>query len=109
MASGVSASSCRSRYQAIVGLLVAEVVQVGLLAVTDVEQVAEHLHRVPLLPVAAEQRGDRKVEVLAQQVQERRFDGGDDVDGGPQVEGLQAAAGGVAVGERGADLVEELR
>jgi hypothetical protein len=37
--------------------------------------------------------------VLAQQVQHRRLDGGHGVDGGAQVEGLQAAAAAVAVGE----------
>jgi hypothetical protein len=37
--------------------------------------------------------------VLAEQVEQRRLDRGDDVDGGAQVEGLQAAAAGIAVGE----------
>jgi hypothetical protein len=37
--------------------------------------------------------------VLAQQVEQRRFDGGDGVDGGAQVEGLQPAAAAVAVGK----------
>ncbi len=37
--------------------------------------------------------------MLAQQVEQRRFDGRHGVDGGAQVEGLQAAAAGVAVGE----------
>ena len=53
-----------------VGLLIAEVLQIGFLAVADVEQVTEHLHRVPLLAVAAEQGRYRKFQVLAQQVEE---------------------------------------
>ena len=82
MAAGVRASSCRSRYQAIVGRPVAQVVQVGLVAVADVEQIAEHLDRVPLLPVAAEQRRHRQFEVLTQQVEQGRLDRGNNVDGG---------------------------
>ena len=70
-------------------------------AVADVEQVAEHLDRVALLAFA-EQRGDRHAEVLAEQVEQRRLDRGDGVDGGAQVEGLQAAAARVAVGEASA-------
>ena len=37
--------------------------------------------------------------MLAEQVEQRRFDRGHRVDGRAQVEGLQAAAAGVAVGE----------
>ena len=66
--------------------------------VADVEQVAEHLDRVALLAFA-EQRRDRHAQVLAEQVEQRRFDGRDRVDGDAQVEGLQAAAAAVAVGE----------
>ncbi len=62
-----------------------------LRAVADVEQVAEHLDRVALLAFA-EQRRDRHVEVLAEQVEQRRLDRRDGVDGDAQVEGLQAAA-----------------
>ena len=47
------------RWRDKLGLFVAEVVQVRLLAVTDVEQIAEHLDRIPLLPVGTEERGDR--------------------------------------------------
>jgi hypothetical protein len=64
-------------------------------AVPHVEQVAQHLHRVPLLPFA-QQRGHRHAQVLAQQVEQGRLDGSDGVDGGAQVEGLLAAAAGVA-------------
>ena len=45
--------------------------------------------------------------MLTQQVEQCRFDGGDDVDRGPQVEGLQSAAGDVPVGEGGANPVED--
>ena len=90
-----------------VRLLVAQVLEIGFLAVADVKQITEHLHRVALLAVAPEQRSYRKFEVLAQEVQKRRLDRGDHVDGGAQVERLQAATGGVAVSEGGADLVED--
>ena len=72
--------------------------QVGPGAVADEEQVAERLHAVALLAVA-EQCRDRHVEMLAEQVEQRRLDGGHRVHGDPQVEGLRAAAAGVAVGE----------
>ena len=73
--------------------------QVGLGAVADEEQVAQRLHAVALLALA-EQRRDRHLEVLAEQVEQRRLDRGHRVHGDPQVEGLRAAAAGVAVGER---------
>lgn len=80
--------------------------EVGLGAVADEEQVAQRLHLVSLLPVS-EQSRHRDVEVLAQQVQQRGLDGGDGVDGHPQVEGLGAASTGVAVGEGAPDVVED--
>ena len=67
-------------------------------AVTDKEQVAQHFNFAALLSIA-EQRGDVDPKVLAQQVQQRRFDSGHHVNGGAQVKGLQAAAAGVTVGE----------
>ena len=47
------------------------------------------------------------VEELAEQVEQSGLDGGDGVDGGAQVEGLQAASFGVAVGESVPDRVED--
>jgi hypothetical protein len=55
----------------------------------------------------AEEGRDRYVEVLAEEVEQRRLDGGDRVDGGAQVEGLGAASARVAVGEAGADLAQD--
>ncbi|MCY1416811.1 hypothetical protein D9M71_323280 [compost metagenome] len=72
--------------------------QVGLLAVADVEQVTEHLHRIALLPLAQQCR-HRHVQVLAEQVEQRRLDGRHRMHGNAQVEGLQATASRVAVGE----------
>ena len=46
--------------------------------------------------------------VLAEQIEHGRLDGGDDVDGRAQVEGLRSAAAGVAVGEPGADLPQHV-
>ena len=61
-----------------------------------------------MLAVASQQRRYGHFEVLAQQVEEGGLDCGEDVDRRPEIEGLQASAGGVAVGERGADPVEDL-
>ena len=80
--------------------------EVGLGAVADEEQVAQRLHTRALLTVA-EQRRDRHLEVLAEQVEQRRLDGGHRVHGDAQVEGLGAAATGVAVGEGAAHVVED--
>ena len=76
--------------------------------IADVEQVAQHLDRVAL-PAFAQQGGDRHVEVLAEQVEQRRFDGGDGVDGGAQVEGLQPAAAAVAIGKLASQRVQQAR
>ncbi len=61
--------------------------QVGLVAVADIEQVAEHADLVALLAFT-EQSGSRDTEVLAEQIQKRGFDRGHDMDAGAQVKGL---------------------
>ena len=104
-ASGVMACSRRSCSQSSAGSLSARYGR-SVAAVADVEEVAQHRHAVALLPVA-EQLRDRHPEVLAEQVEQRRFQRGDRVDRGPQVEGLQPAAAGVAVGEGGRDLAQQ--
>ena len=91
IASGVIAFSWRRRNQSSSASGSLAYGRSVLRAVADVEQVAEHLDRVALLAFA-EQRRDRHVEVLAEQVEQRRLDRGDRVDRGAQVEGLQAAA-----------------
>ena len=90
----------------VAGFGFAPVGQVGLSPVGHVEQVAQHLHLLALLALA-QQGAHRHLQVLAQQVEQGRFDRGDSVDRGAQVEGLLAAAAGVAVGEAGAHLVED--
>ncbi len=72
--------------------------EVGAAAVADVEQVAQHLHGVPLLALA-QQRGHRHVEVLAEKVEEGGFHRRHRVDGDSQVEGLEAAPAGIPVRE----------
>ena len=57
----------------------------------------------------AEQGGDGLALELAEKVEEGGFDSRDRVDGNAQVEGMQATATGVAVGEGRADLREQLR
>lgn len=46
-----------------------------------------------------EQRRHRNVEVLTEQVEQRRFDRGDRVHGDPKIEGLRSPAAGIASGE----------
>ncbi|MNZ79901.1 hypothetical protein D3C78_985190 [compost metagenome] len=90
----------------VIGIRLAAVVEVGLVAVANVEEVTEHFHFVALLAFA-EQRRHRYAQVLAEQVEQRCFQRGDGMDGDAQVEGLQAAAAGIAVGEGLAHLVEQ--
>jgi hypothetical protein len=45
--------------------------------------------------------------VLPEQVEQRRFDRGDGVDRRPQIEGLQAAAAGIAIGEAALHLLQD--
>ena len=66
--------------------------------VADEEQVAEHFHFAALLAIA-QQRRHVHAQMLAQQVKHRRFDPGHYVNCGTQIEGLQTAPTGVAVGE----------
>ena len=89
----------------VVGAASRAVAEAGLGAIADVEQVAEHRHDVAL-HAFAEQRGERHAEVLAEQVEERALEAGDGVDRRAQVEGLRAAAAGVAVGEVALHAVE---
>ncbi len=83
-----------------------EVGQIRPAGVADEEQIAEHGHRAALLAVA-EQFRDRNPEELSVQVKECGLDCGDGMDGGAQVEGLQAAAAGVAVGELRRDVAQQ--
>eukprot|EP01022_Parablepharisma_sp_SALTPOND_P016447 TRINITY_DN2409_c0_g6_i1.p1 TRINITY_DN2409_c0_g6~~TRINITY_DN2409_c0_g6_i1.p1 ORF type:complete len:1114 (+),score=348.13 TRINITY_DN2409_c0_g6_i1:941-4282(+) len=80
--------------------------QVGLAALAHIEQVAQHLHLVALLAFAQQGR-HRHLQELAQQIQQRRFQRGDGVDGDAQVEGLQAAAADVAIRKGGARPVQD--
>ena len=91
----------------VVGARFARIGQARLLLVADEEQVAQHLHRIALLAFA-QQRGHRHFQVLAQQVQQRRLHRRHGVNGGAQVEGLQPAPAGVAVGEAGLQLLQHL-
>ena len=72
--------------------------EVGLVAVADVEEIAERLDAGALLAFA-EQRRDGKVQMLAEQIEQRRFDRGHRVDRDAEIEGLLAAATGIAIGE----------
>ncbi len=100
MASGVMASSRRTRSQSSRPFGSRRYGQVGVIGVAHVEEVTEHRNRIALLPVA-EQFRDGNAEELAVQVQQCRFDRGDRVHRGAQVEGLGAAAAGIPVRELG--------
>ena len=52
--------------------------QVGARAVGDVEQIGEHRDVLALLAIA-QQRGDGHAEKLAEQIEQRGLDAGDDV------------------------------
>ena len=82
----------------IAGTGVACVIQRGFAAVAHKEQVTQHFDCVALLPFA-EQGSHRHIKVLAQQVEQGRFNRGNGMDGGAQVKRLLAAATAVALGE----------
>ena len=79
----------------------------SLTAVTDEEEVTEHLDFGALLAFA-EKRGDRLRLELTEEIEEGGLDRRDSVNRHAEVKGLQAATTGVAVGEGGADRREEL-
>ena len=75
---------------------IACVTQVSLAAVAHVKQVAQHLHRIALLPFA-EQGRHGHIQVLTQQVEQRRFNCSRCMDGGAQVKRLLAPAATVTI------------
>ena len=80
----------------VAGARVGGVRQVGLFAVANVEEVAQHLHGIALLAFA-QQCGHGHIQVLAQQVEQGRFHRRHGMDGRAQVKGLQAPATGIPV------------
>ncbi|RMW13823.1 hypothetical protein ALP03_00918 [Pseudomonas amygdali pv. tabaci] len=91
----------------IIGVGLAAVGQVGFALVADIKQVAEHLDLITLLTFA-QQCSNRYVQVLTKQVEQGGFQRGDSVNGNAQVEGLQAAAARIAIGEGFACRIEDL-
>src|SRR5690606_40683002 len=87
------------------GVRFVAIAQVGPVAIGDEEQITEHFHFVTLLAIA-EQRRDGYAKMLAEQIEQRRLQRGKGMHGDTQVEGLQAAACRVAVGERLPGAVE---
>ena len=90
----------------VIGIALVAVAEIGLVLVTDEEQITEHFHRIALLAFA-EQCSHRHTEVLAEQVEQRRLQRGDGMDGDTQVEGLQAATAGITISEGAAHLIEQ--
>ena len=82
----------------VVGAGLAGIRKVGLGAVADEEQVAQHLHRVALLALA-EQLRDGHAQMLSEQIEQRRLDRGHRMDRRAQVERLLSAPPAVAIGE----------
>ena len=90
----------------VIGIALVAVAEIGLVLVTDEEQITEHFHRIALLAFA-EQCSHRHTEVLAEQVEQRGLQRGDGVNGDAQIESLQAATAGITIGEGAAYLVEQ--
>lgn len=61
--------------------------KIGLVPLTHIEKATQETHLAALDPVP-QQGGGRHLEILAQQIQQRRFVGGDYVDTGTEVKGL---------------------
>jgi hypothetical protein len=80
--------------------------QVGSVAISDEEQVAQRLDLAALLAVAQQCR-DRHPDKLAEQIEQRRFQRRDCVDSDAEIERLLAAPAGIAVRERAAHAVED--
>ena len=73
--------------------------QIGLAAVADKEEIAERLDARRCWP-SPSSAATGKRQMLAEQIEQRRFHRGHRMDHDAQIEGLLAAAAGVAVGER---------
>ena len=89
-----------------IGVRLRPIGQIGLGAIADVEEVAEHCHGLALLAFA-EQRRHRYAEMLAEQVQQRRLQRGNGMNCHALIESLQSASAGIAFGEIFARGVED--
>ena len=85
----------------------AEIGQVGLGTVADIEEVPQSFGGSALLAFA-QQRGNRHAEEVAQEIKQRRLDRRHCVNSRAQVEGLHAAATEIAIGEALVHLVENI-
>ena len=77
------------------------------MSVADEEQVAEHLDLGPLL-ARAEQSRHRLVEMLAEEVEDRRLKSRDRMNRHPEVKRLQSTPAGIPIGEGLTDGREQL-
>ena len=84
---------------------VCDVRKIGAPPVTDVKEIPQHRH-LAALDAIAEKCRHRHLEMLAEQVEQRRFEGGHCMHGGAQVEGLFPAAAGITICESLAHFVE---
>ena len=90
----------------VAGIGLAAIGKIGPGAVANEEEIAEDIDG-GALTAFTQKIGDRDGEKLAEQIEQSRLDGGDGVDGGAQIEGLQTAALAVSIGETRLYLVED--
>jgi hypothetical protein len=89
----------------IAGIRFASVRQFGTPAVSDVKEIAEHVDRVALLPIA-EEFGNGDAQILPQEVEQSSLETRDGVDRDPKVERLLAARARIAIRETRPHIVE---
>ena len=89
----------------VISIRLSAIVERRLVAISDEEEVAEHLNPIALHAVA-KQRGDRHINELTQKIEQRAFDRGDRVNRCPQIERLQTSSADIAIGEALAHCVQ---
>src|SRR6516164_4723987 len=85
----------------------AEIGQIGLVTIADIEQVSQSFDGIALLAFA-QQCGDRHAEKVPQEIEQRRLKCRHRVNGGAQIEGLGAAATDIAIRETFPYLVQNI-
>jgi hypothetical protein len=85
-------------------LRLAEIGQIGLVTIADIEQVFDGIALLSF----AQQCGDRHAEKVPQEIEQRRLKCRHRVNGRAQIEGLRAAATDVAIREAFSHLVQNI-
>src|SRR5699024_4544240 len=84
----------------------AQVIEVGDIRVTHIEQIPEHRHGLPLL-TSSQEIGHGETKEWALQIQQSRFDRGGGVDAHAQIESLVSAPTGVDRSESSMQLGDD--